>query len=129
MTGAAYALLALDCAGDTFQSSQREAYVKYILDAQRKDGGWDLRGESAAAADADVTAICLQALAAYAGDPAVRPAVNKGLQPRGRTGLSRPGPEAPGEILRAAPGPAAVQAVADDGGLRPLFPDRPLLPR
>ena len=45
MTGAAYALLALDCAGDTFQSSQREAYVRYILDAQRKDGGWDLRGE------------------------------------------------------------------------------------
>lgn len=79
VTGAAYALLALDCAGDTFQSSQREAYVQYILDAQRKDGGWDLRGESAAAADADVTAICLQALAAYAGDPAVRPAVNKGL--------------------------------------------------
>ena len=37
VTGAAYALLALDCAGDTFQSSQRKAYVQYILDAQRKD--------------------------------------------------------------------------------------------
>jgi lysyl-tRNA synthetase class II len=32
-------------------------------------------------------------------------------------------------VLRAAPGPAAVQATADDGGLRPLFPDRALLSR
>ena len=35
----------------------------------------------------------------------------------------------PGKFYRASPGAAAVQAAADGGGLRPLFPDRPLLPR
>ena len=34
-----------------------------------------------------------------------------------------------GQVLRAAPGPAAVQAAADDGGLRSLLPDCPLFPR
>ena len=35
----------------------------------------------------------------------------------------------PGQVLRAAAGAAAVQAAADDLGLRPLLPDRALLPR
>ena len=34
----------------------------------------------------------------------------------------------PQQVLRPAPGPPAVQAAADDLRLRPLFPDRPLLP-
>ena len=36
---------------------------------------------------------------------------------------------ASGQVLRAAAGAAAVQAVADGGGFRPLFPDRAVLPR
>ena len=36
---------------------------------------------------------------------------------------------ASGKILRAAAGAAAVQAAHHGGGLRPLFPDRALLPR
>ena len=35
----------------------------------------------------------------------------------------------PGQVLRAAAGAAAVQAADHDLGLRPLFPDRALLPR
>ena len=35
----------------------------------------------------------------------------------------------PGKVLRAAAGAAAVQAADHDGGLRPLLPDRALLPR
>ena len=35
----------------------------------------------------------------------------------------------PGQVLRAAAGAAAVQAAHHGGGLRPLFPDRALLPR
>ena len=35
----------------------------------------------------------------------------------------------PGQVLRAAAGAAAVQAAADGGRLRPLFPDRAVLPR
>jgi aspartyl-tRNA synthetase len=38
-------------------------------------------------------------------------------------------PRAPGQVLRAAAGAAAVQAAADDRGLRPLLPDRAVLPR
>src|SRR3546814_19542444 len=36
---------------------------------------------------------------------------------------------APGQVLRAGAGAAAVQAADHGGGLRPLFPDRALLPR
>src|SRR5262249_58984719 len=48
---------------------------------------------------------------------------------RGRARLSRPVAAAPGEILRAAAGAAAVQAADHGLGLRPLLPDRSLLPR
>ena len=48
--------------------------------------------------------------------------------PEGGPGLPGALPEAPGQVLRPAPGPPAVQAAADDRRLRPLFPDRPLLP-
>ena len=48
---------------------------------------------------------------------------------RGRARLSRPEPGPPGQVLRAPAGAADVQAVADGRRLRPLFPDRALLPR
>ena len=51
------------------------------------------------------------------------------LQPRGRARLSRAVAHPSRQVLRAAAGAAAVQAAADDGGLRPLFPDRALFPR
>jgi hypothetical protein len=38
-------------------------------------------------------------------------------------------PHPSGQVLRAAAGAAAVQAAADDVGLRPLLPDRAVLPR
>ncbi len=46
-----------------------------------------------------------------------------------RARLSRSLAHPSGEILRAAAGAAAVQAAHHGGGLRPLFPDRALLPR
>ena len=49
--------------------------------------------------------------------------------PEGRARLSGALAPASGQVLCAAAGPAAVQAAPDDGGLRPLFPDRALLPR
>ena len=48
--------------------------------------------------------------------------------PEGRARLSRARAQAPGQVLRAAAGAAAVQAAADDERLRPLLPDRALLP-
>ncbi len=51
------------------------------------------------------------------------------VQPGGRPRLPGAGAAASGQVLRAAAGAAAVQAAADGGGLRPLLPDRALLPR
>ena len=48
---------------------------------------------------------------------------------RGRARLPRALPRASRRILRAAPVAAALQAVVDDRGLRPLLPDREVLPR
>ena len=47
----------------------------------------------------------------------------------GRARLSRAEPHASGQVLRAAAVAADLQAAADDVGLRPLLPDRALLPR
>ena len=58
INGAIFALLALD--SGEYESALREKYVDYILQKQLADGGWALSGESA---DADVTAMALQALA------------------------------------------------------------------
>ncbi len=48
---------------------------------------------------------------------------------RGRARLPGAEPHAAGQVLRAAAVAADLQAAADDGGLRPLLPDRALLPR
>ena len=48
---------------------------------------------------------------------------------RGRARLPGAEPAASRQVLRAAAGAAAVQAAADGRGLRPLLPDRALLPR
>ena len=48
---------------------------------------------------------------------------------RGRARLPGAGAHASGRVLRAAAVAAAVQADPDDGRLRPLLPDRALLPR
>ena len=48
---------------------------------------------------------------------------------RRRARLPRAEPHAPGQVLRAAAGAAAVQAAADGRRLRSLLPDRALLPR
>src|SRR5471032_2609504 len=52
-----------------------------------------------------------------------------GRQSRGRAILPGAEPAPSRQILRAAAGAADVQAAADGVGLRPLFPDRALLPR
>ncbi len=49
--------------------------------------------------------------------------------PGGRARLSGAQPHAPGQVLRAAAVAADLQAAADDRRLRPLLPDRALLPR
>jgi aspartyl-tRNA synthetase len=52
-----------------------------------------------------------------------------GVLAGGRARLPGAVADPPGQVLRLAPGAAAVQAAPDDVGLRPLFPDRALFPR
>lgn len=85
LNGAIFALIALDsnkydvpAAADGGKQVTRDGLVAYILDQQLSDGGWALSGDSA---DPDMTAMALQALAAYrTGDKAVQSAVDKALK-------------------------------------------------
>ena len=74
VNGAIFALIALD-SGD-YECDIRQKYVDYILEKQLGDGGWALSGESA---DADVTAMALQALAKYQHIDRVKNATDKAL--------------------------------------------------
>lgn len=83
INGAIFALLALDCGGyDVPQNPKaavqatREAYLARILERQLESGGWTLTGDLA---DADLTAMALQALAPYTAQAAVSDAVERGL--------------------------------------------------
>lgn len=84
VNGAAFALLALD-AGEyeipwnsaAATQATRQMYVDTILARQLPDGGWNLTGGDGA--EADTTAMALQALAGYRKQAAVSAAVDRGL--------------------------------------------------
>lgn len=73
INGVVYALIALDCGG--YESSKRDDYVDFILKSQHGDGGFGLTDSS----DADVTAMAVQALAAYRERTEVDEAVTRAL--------------------------------------------------
>ena len=80
--GAIFALLALDSAAypmprDSSASipATRQMYIGTILERQLADGGWALSGRTA---DADLTAMALQALAKYRAQKNVAQAVERG---------------------------------------------------
>ena len=83
INGPIFALLALDCGNyeipenvtDNTQAT-RDLYVDYIVNAQLPEGGWALMGS---AAEIDLTAMALQALAKYQDRKDVAEAVDKGL--------------------------------------------------
>lgn len=69
LSGAVYALLALDSRDYTIPAAQngaqqttRESLIEYLLDRQLDNGGWTFSGDSA---EVDATAMVLQALSAY----------------------------------------------------------------
>lgn len=83
VNGAIFALLALDAGGyeipanpEAKTQATRDGYVQKILSAQLADGGWNMSGEKA---DADLTAMALQALAGYTAQAAVQAAVDRGI--------------------------------------------------
>lgn len=84
LSGAIYTLLAFDCRGydipsadKNVEQTSREGLVKYILDKQLKDGGWAYSGDKA---EPDMTAMALQALAAYyKTDAKVKEAADKAV--------------------------------------------------
>jgi len=83
VNGAIFALLALDAGGyeipanpEAKTQATRDRYVQKILSAQLTDGGWNMSGETA---DADLTAMALQALAGYTAQAEVQAAVDRGV--------------------------------------------------
>lgn len=82
INGPIFALLALDSRGYTIPDAPeaavqatRELYVSMLLDAELSGGGWSLGG---GAADIDLTAMALQALAKYRDQSTVEEAVERG---------------------------------------------------
>ncbi len=83
INGPIFALLALDCGDYAIPQAQgvstqatRELYLQAILDKQLADGGFALGGDTA---DADITAMALQALANYQDRTDVKAATEKAL--------------------------------------------------
>lgn len=83
INGPVFALLALD--GGSYEipenaanstQATRDMYVDYILNAEVSGGGWSLTG---GAADIDLTAMALQALAKYQDKPGVAQAIERGV--------------------------------------------------
>lgn len=83
INGAIWALIALDSGNyeipknpSAKTQATREKYLEFILQKQLADGGFALSGENA---DADLTAMALQAMAKYTDKPTVKTSVNKAL--------------------------------------------------
>ncbi len=78
LNGPVFALLALDSKPYlTEDAGLRDKYVQYILDAELAGGGWNYSGD---AADPDMTAMALQALAPYrANNTGAAAAAERGL--------------------------------------------------
>ena len=83
INGPIFALLALDCHdydvpknADAAKQTTREALIDYILGAQLENGGWSFDET----ADADLTAMALQALAPYQSDARVAAATQKAVE-------------------------------------------------
>ncbi|MCR4805357.1 MAG: terpene cyclase/mutase family protein [Clostridia bacterium] len=84
INGPVWALIALDSGAydipenpDAPVQATRDAYIACILDEQLDDGGWALTG---GASDADLTAMALQALCGYSGQPEVKAAIDRALE-------------------------------------------------
>ena len=84
LSGAAWALIALDCgeyempdAPEGAVQATREMYMDYILSRQLTDGGFDFSGNRA---DPDMTAMALMALAPYSEREDVTQAIESGVE-------------------------------------------------
>lgn len=81
INGPIFALLALDSGSYDVPENQagttREAYVEYILSMECEGGGWSLAGGEA---EADLTAMAIQALAKYQSNPEAEAATQRALE-------------------------------------------------
>lgn len=83
LNGPIWALIAQDSGNyeipqnpDASAQATRERYLQTILDAQLPDGGWAFSSDTA---EPDMTAMALQALRAYRGQPDVDAAIERGV--------------------------------------------------
>ena len=81
INGASWALIALDSGGYRPEDPVRQRYVDLLLSRQLADGGFSLIGKGGgdSPADTDITAMTLQALAAYRDQAEVAAAIDRAL--------------------------------------------------
>ena len=93
INGASWALLALDSGAYRPEDPVRQRYVDLLVSRQLADGGFSLvgKGGSDSPADTDITAMTLQALAGYRGQPAVSAAIDRALDCLSKNQLSNGG--------------------------------------
>lgn len=127
INAAMYALLAFDAndydipvAAPGVTQTTREGLIQAILDAELSGGGWDWMGASA---DPDLTANALQALAPYYNsNPAVRDAVDRGLQ--ALSGMQNPDGSYSSWGTQNACSTAQVLTALTSLGIDPMTDDR-----
>jgi hypothetical protein len=83
INGPAYTLLALDAIDYMIPDDarwNRESLLEWMLDQQKRDGGFSLDQNPAAPGDVDITAVVLQAFSRYQDDAAVKAATEKAVK-------------------------------------------------
>lgn len=76
INGIIFALIAADVCG--YELKEEERYLKTLIDMELEGGGFALEGEGKA--DADITAMALQALSIYKDDKAARQAAERAVK-------------------------------------------------
>ncbi|MDW7672088.1 MAG: S-layer homology domain-containing protein [Bacillota bacterium] len=83
INGPAYTLLALDAIDYMIPDDarwNRESLLEWMLDQQKRDGGFSLDQNPAAFSDVDITAVVLQAFSRYQDDAEVKEATEKAVK-------------------------------------------------
>lgn len=78
LNGAVFALLALNADGENTESEISRKYLEYILQQEKKDGGFSM-DDNSDEGDVDITAMVLQCLEPYQKEEAAKNAIDKGI--------------------------------------------------
>lgn len=79
MNGAVFALIALEAVDESSYDETKEALTGWIVERELPEGGFSLEESEKEQADADITAMVLQALAPYQNQEDISPVIERGV--------------------------------------------------